>query len=66
MGDGTFAPNGQLTGFQFAKMLLVALGYDAKIEGFTGTDWQINVSKVANQVGLFKRPEHQRHRRSHP
>ena len=52
-GDGTFAPAGQLTGFQFAKMLLVALGYDAKIEGFTGTDWQINVSKVANQVGLF-------------
>ena len=52
-GDGTFAPVGQLTGFQFAKMLLVALGYDAKIEGFTGTDWQINVSKVANQVGLF-------------
>ena len=52
-GDGTFAPAGQLTGFQFAKMLLVALGYDAKIEGFTGTDWQINVSKIANQVGLF-------------
>ena len=52
-GDGTFAPAGQLTGFQFAKMLLVALGYDANIEGFTGTDWQINVSKVANQVGLF-------------
>ena len=52
-GNGTFAPAGQLTGFQFAKMLLVALGYDAKIEGFTGTDWQINVSKVANQVGLF-------------
>ena len=52
-GNGTFAPAGQLTGFQFAKMLLVALGYDANIEGFTGTDWQINVSKVANQVGLF-------------
>ena len=53
VGDGKFDPNGQLTGYQFAKMLLVALGYDAKIEGFTGTDWQINVSKVANQVGLF-------------
>ena len=53
-GDGTFAPAGQLTGFQFAKMLLVALGYDAKIEGFTGTDWQINVSKIANLVGLFE------------
>ena len=52
-GDGTFAPAGQLTGFQFAKMLLVALGYDATIEGFTGTDWEISVSKVAEQAGLF-------------
>ena len=53
MGDGTFNPAGQLTGFQFAKMLLVALGYDATIEGFTGTDWEISVSKVAEQAGLF-------------
>ena len=52
-GNGTFAPAGQLTGYQFAKMLLVALGYDAKIEGFTGADWQINVSKRADQAGLF-------------
>ena len=54
VGDGKFDPNGQLTGYQFAKMLLVALGYDATIEGFTGTDWQINVSKIANQNDLFK------------
>jgi len=53
MGDGTFNPAGQLTGFQFAKMLLGALGYDATIEGFTGTDWEISVSKVAEQAGLF-------------
>ena len=53
VGDGRFDPNGQLTGYQFAKMLLVALGYDAKIEGFTGADWQINVSKRADQADLF-------------
>ena len=53
VGDGKFDPNGQLTGYQFAKMLLVALGYDATIEGFTGADWQINVSKRADQAGLF-------------
>ena len=54
VGDGKFDPNGQLTGYQFAKMLLGALGYDATIQGFTGTDWQINVSKIANLVGLFE------------
>ena len=53
VGNGQFAPEGQLTGYQFAKMLLVALGYDAKIEVFTGNDWQINVSKRADQAGLF-------------
>ena len=53
VGDGKFDPNGQLTGYQFAKMLLVALGYDAGIEGFTGADWQINVSKRADQADLF-------------
>ena len=53
VGNGKFDPNGQLTGYQFAKMLLVALGYDATIEGFTGADWQINVSKRADQADLF-------------
>ena len=53
MGNGKFDPNGSLTTLQFAKMLLVALGYDAKIEGFVGTDWSINVSAKANQVGLL-------------
>ena len=51
--NGKFDPNGSLTTLQFAKMLLVALGYDAKIEGFVGSDWSINVSAKANQVGLL-------------
>ena len=53
VGNGKFDPNGSLTTLQFAKMLLVALGYDAKIEGFVGSDWSINVSAKANQVGLL-------------
>ena len=53
VGNGKFDPNGSLTTLQFAKMLLVALGYDATIEKFVGTDWSINVSAKANQVGLL-------------
>ena len=40
VGNGKFDPDGQLTGYQFAKMLLVALGYKADLEGMTGADWQ--------------------------
>ena len=36
VGGNKFDPNGQLTGYQFAKMLLCALGYDAAIEEMTG------------------------------
>ncbi|MFQ9410814.1 MAG: S-layer homology domain-containing protein [Evtepia gabavorous] len=34
VGGGRFSPAGNLTGSQLAKMLLVALGYDADIEGY--------------------------------
>ncbi|PKM72750.1 MAG: hypothetical protein CVU91_06895 [Firmicutes bacterium HGW-Firmicutes-16] len=52
-GDGTFAPTANVTGYQFAKMLLVALGYDASIEQFTGPSWSINVAKYAFANKLF-------------
>ncbi|MBM6852564.1 S-layer homology domain-containing protein, partial [Oscillibacter valericigenes] len=42
--DGTFRPTGTLTGFAFLKMLLGALGYDQSIEGYTGTNWTVNVA----------------------
>lgn len=51
-GNGNFGPTDTVTGYQFAKMLLVCLGYDAAIEGFTGNDWQINVAKRAFQNKL--------------
>ena len=51
---GNFYPAGQLTGYAFAKMLLTAIGYDGKIEGFTGSSWAINVATIAMEVGLDK------------
>ena len=50
--DGTFRPQGTLTGFAFLKMLLTALGYDSSIEGYTGTNWTVNVASRATQIGL--------------
>ena len=51
-GDGTFRPSGTLTGNAFMKMLLGALGYDSSIEGYTGSNWQVNVVKQAVGIGL--------------
>jgi len=53
MGNGLFAPDAPVTGSQAAKMLLVALGYDAVIEGFTGPSWEINTNVKANTKGLY-------------
>ena len=53
MGNGKFDPNGSLTTLQFAKMLLVEIGYDAKAAGMVGTDWAINTSKLMATTGLM-------------
>ena len=50
--DGAFRPAGTLTGYAFMKMLLGALGYDAKVEGYTGANWSIQVAKRALNLGL--------------
>ena len=50
--DGTFKPAATVTGFQFLKMLLGALGYDGSIEGFTGSNWAVNVAKLAISTSL--------------
>ena len=50
--DGTFRPSNNLTGFAFLKMLLTALGYDSAVEGFTGTNWTVNVARRAIENGL--------------
>lgn len=51
-GDGTFKPAATVTGYQFMKMLLGALGYDGAIEGFTGSNWTVAVAKLAIAAGL--------------
>lgn len=54
LGDNTFAPDQGVTATQAAKMLLVALGYDAQYEKFVGTTWALNVNKIAMQKGLYE------------
>lgn len=51
-GSGRFYPEQPLTGASFAKMLLVALGYDPTTEGYTGGDWMLNVASAASELGL--------------
>ena len=41
IGGGKFNPNGNVTGSQFAKMLLIALGYRADHEKFVGNAWEV-------------------------
>ena len=54
VGGGRFSPNGNVTGTQLAKMLLVSLGYNADTEGFVGNAWATNVNVVASQKGLYE------------
>ena len=48
----TYEPTGTLTGFQWAKMLLCAIGFGVKGE-FTGSSWSVNTALVAHKVNLF-------------
>ena len=52
-GDGTFSPDATVTGTQAAKMMLIALGYNAANEGFTGTNWDTAVNVRANEKKLY-------------
>ena len=50
----TFDPNGNVTGTELAKMLLIALGYNAEHEKFVGANWDTNVNVVASQKNLYE------------
>ena len=54
VGNNQFNPEGELTGYAFAKMLLVALGYNPEVEGLVGESWSINTAKLAISAGLKK------------
>jgi len=48
-----FDPDAEVTGTEVAKMALTSLGYDSKIQGYTGEQWAANVLKDANKIDLF-------------
>ena len=52
VGGDKFAPEANVTGVQFLKMVLVVLGYDAKAEGLEGKNWDVNTLALAKRVGL--------------
>ena len=54
VGDNKFAPDEKVTGYQFGKMLLCALGYDQKVEEMTGSSWEIKVAKLMEKNSLSK------------
>lgn len=52
MTKTTYAPNRELTGVQWLKLMLTTLGFDTAKEGYTGTGWAVNVLNRANEIGL--------------
>ena len=53
-GQGHFFPTQGVTVVQAAKMLLVALGYDADASGYQGSSlWSVNIMKDAQVAGLL-------------
>ena len=54
IGGGKFNPNGNVTGSEAAKMLLVALGFNSDIAKFTGAAWEVNVNVKATERGFYE------------
>lgn len=53
-GDNTYNPNGKVTTVSAAKMLLVALGYDAKLSNYENDAmWSVNIMRDAQVAGLL-------------
>lgn len=50
---GRFTPAGRVTVDSAAKMLLVALGYDAKQRGYEGEGWSDNIHRDAVELSLL-------------
>ena len=53
-GDGTFQPDKDVTTAEAAKMLLTALGYNAEVQEYIGSDWSINVLRDAATKKLLE------------
>ena len=53
-GNGVFDPNANVTSAEASKMLLTAIGYNAKVQGYTGPQWAINVTRDAQMSGFYE------------
>lgn len=53
VGEGKFNPDATVTAEQAAKMLLIAQGYNADVEGLVGAGWDSNTNVLANQNGYY-------------
>jgi hypothetical protein len=51
-GNGIFDPNADVTAAEAAKMVMTMLGYNADIESFKGSGWDINTMAKANTLKL--------------
>ena len=49
-GDGTFDPEGKVTGYEATKMVLTALGYDAKSYELEGAKWATSTDQLARRA----------------
>lgn len=49
----TFDPYGKVTGIETAKMLLCLIGFDAKAQGYVGSNWKTHVLADAKNMGLL-------------
>ena len=52
-GDGNYGVADNVKGWAIAKMVLVAMGYDAAAYGMEGTGSALNTITLASQKGLF-------------
>ena len=53
VGNDKYAPDADVTGVQFLKMVLVVLGFDAKEEGLVGTGYSVRARNLARELGLL-------------
>ena len=52
-GNGKFDPDANVTATEAAKMLLVAIGYSADVQGYGGDQWKVNVARDAQLSGFY-------------
>ena len=52
MGDGTFGPQKNVTGYQTLAMILRAAGFDKDGE-FAGPDWEVKTASFAEKLGVL-------------